>query len=279
MRVSVTGTLSLTFFMLAVASGQAQVPPLPPAILPAASQAAPPLPPPAPGFVSSYEVVRTLRSAGFDPLAPPLREGTIYVARATDYRGILMRVVLDARTGAIRDANRIEPGPGDYAGPYGGVYGARAYGPYGPGPYDPDPDDEGDAGPYGPGPYGHAVPLPYGLPRDADAPPPPPILPHPAVGASVTPLPRPRPPELASRKAADDAKPAAATATKPSDAKTTDAKPSDAKPSATIDPKPDPKPSLTTVAPAVVPAAQAAMPPATAPAKPAKAPSTLTINN
>ncbi len=288
MRVSVTGTLSLTFFMLAVASGQAQVPPLPPAILPAASQAAPPLPPPAPGFVSSYEVVRTLRSAGFDPLAPPLREGTIYVARATDYRGILMRVVLDARTGAIRDANRIEPGPGDYAGPYGGVYGARAYGPYGPGPYDPDPDDEGDAGPYGPGPYGHAVPLPYGLPRDADAPPPPPILPHPAVGASVTPLPRPRPPELASRKATDDAKPAAATATKPSDAKPSDPKPSDpkpsdAKPSATIDlkpdTKPDPKPSLTTAAPAVVPAAQAAMPPATAPAKPAKAPSTLTINN
>ena len=60
--------------------------------------------------------MRTLRSAGFDPLAPPLREGTIYVARATDYRGILMRVVLDARTGAIRDANRIVPGPGNYAG-------------------------------------------------------------------------------------------------------------------------------------------------------------------
>ena len=56
--------------------------------------------------------MRTLRSAGFDPLAPPLREGATYVARATDYRGILMRVVLDARTGAIRDANRIIPGPG-----------------------------------------------------------------------------------------------------------------------------------------------------------------------
>ena len=65
-----------------------------------------------------------------------------------------MRVVLDARTGAIRDANRIVPGPGNYAGPYGGVYGERAYGPYGPGPYGPDPDDEDDAGPYGPGPYG-----------------------------------------------------------------------------------------------------------------------------
>ena len=70
--------------------------------------------------------MRTLRSAGFDPLAPPLREGTIYVARATDYRGILMRVVLDARTGAIRDANRIVPGPGNYAGPYGGAFTASA---------------------------------------------------------------------------------------------------------------------------------------------------------
>ena len=128
---------------------------------------------PAPGFVSTYEIVRTLRSAGFDPLAPPLREGTIYVARATDYRGILMRVVLDARTGAIRDANRIVPGPGNFGGPYGGVYGERAYGPYGPGPYGPDPDDEDDAGPYGPGPYGGPgiARLPYGLPPDADAPP------------------------------------------------------------------------------------------------------------
>ena len=66
------------------------------------------------GFVSSYEITRIARSAGFDPLAPPLREGTIYVLRATDYRGILMRVVIDARTGAIRDANRIVPGPGRY---------------------------------------------------------------------------------------------------------------------------------------------------------------------
>ncbi len=269
MRVSVIGTLGLTFFILAVASGQAQVPPLP---QPAASRAAPPplLPPPAPGFVSTYEIARTLRSAGFDPLAPPLREGTIYVARATDYRGVLMRVVLDARTGAIRDANRIVPGPGNYGGPYGGVYGERAYGPYDPGPYDPDPDDEDDAGPYGPGLYGGPgmARLPYGLPRDADAPAAP-VVPHPATGASVTPLPRPRPPELASRKAADDAKPSATTAT-------------EAKPSVAADPKPDikpdPKPTVTTAAPVVSPAAQAAPPP-TAPAKPGKAPSTLTINN
>ena len=48
-------------------------------------------------------------------MAPPLREDATYVLRATDFRGILMRVVIDARTGAIRDANRIVPGPGSDA--------------------------------------------------------------------------------------------------------------------------------------------------------------------
>jgi hypothetical protein len=38
-----------------------------------------------------------------------MREGTSYVLRATDFRGIPMRVVLDARTGVIRDATRIVP--------------------------------------------------------------------------------------------------------------------------------------------------------------------------
>ena len=274
MRARVIATLALTFLVLAAASGQAQVPPLPP---PAPPRAAPPPspPPPAPGFVSAYEILRTLRSAGFDPLAPPLREGTVYVARATDYRGILMRVVLDARTGAIRDANRIVPGPGNYAGPYGGVYGERAYGgpygpgpyssgPYGSGPYGSDPYDAEDAEPDAPGPYGRAVALPYGLPPQSDVPATSAVT-HPPAGTSVTPLPRPRPPELASRKAADDAKPSAA---------------ADAKPAATVDPKPDAKPDLkpnvTTAAPAAAPAPTAQT---AAPAKPGKAPSALSIAN
>jgi hypothetical protein len=273
--VRVTGTWALALLVLAVASGQAQVPPLPPQNPPMLAPGPPPLPPP-PGFVSAYEIVRTLRSAGFDPLAPPLREGTIYVARATDYRGILMRVVLDARTGAIRDANRIMPGPGNFGGPYGGVYGERAYGPYGPGPYGPDPDDEEDAGPYGPGPDGGPgmARLPYGLPPGANGPAAP-VMPHPVTGAGVTPLPRPRPPEIASRKAADDAKRSAANAT--------DAKPSlavDPKPDIKPDPKPDPKPTVTTAAPVRPPSpAPQAAPPPTAPTNAGKAPSTLTINN
>ena len=251
MRAQVTGTFALALLLVAIASGHAQVSPLPPQSPPASPRTAgppppPPPPPPAPGFVSTYEIVRTLRSAGFDPLAPPLREGTIYVARATDYRGILMRVVLDARTGAIRDANRIVPGPGNYAGPYGGGY---YPGLYGPDPYAPDP--------YGPGPYG---PAPGGYGRVGMMPPsyrqaPQSIVPSaPAavkpsvagVSAAIPPLPRPRPPELASRKPADDAKPAAA-----------------------IDPKP-----ATPVAPtATVKAAPAA------PANPGAAPTALSINN
>jgi hypothetical protein len=76
--------------------------------------------------VPPYEILRTVRAAGFDPLAPPLREGTSYVVRAIDFRGVAMRVVVDARSGAIRDANRIVSGPG-------------LYGPYAPGPYPPAP--------------------------------------------------------------------------------------------------------------------------------------------
>jgi hypothetical protein len=232
-RIRVTGPFAAAFLFAAVAAGHAQAPP-----------------PPIPGFVSSFEIVRTLRSAGFDPLAPPLREGTVYVVRATDYRGILMRVVLDARTGAIRDANRIVPGPGNYAGPYVGPYGEPSesgpyaepsygglYGPYGeaygPERYGPEP--------YGPRAYGRVdlAPPPDDAPQ-SDIPAAPP-LPRPGKLATSPPLPRPRPPQLASRKPAEAAKPSAAHAAKPD--------------------------------------ATAAPPIATGPAKPAGAPAALSINN
>jgi hypothetical protein len=148
--------------------------------------APPPVAQPVTGFVSSYEITRIARSAGFDPLAPPLREGTIYVLRATDYRGILMRVVIDAHTGAIRDANRIVPGPGRY----GQFYGAPAL-------YDPTDLD-----------------APSIVPSTAEM--------EPALGRpmgsrgatrsalpEIPPLPRPRPAALASRKPLDDANPKA----------------------------------------------------------------------
>jgi hypothetical protein len=220
-RVRVSGSLTFTLLLLATASARAQVAPLSP-------------PPPVPGFVSPYEIMHTLRSAGFDPLAPPLREGTTYVARATDYRGILMRVVLDARTGAIRDANRIVSGPGAN-GPDG--YGPGAYGEVG---MLPPPDD---------------MPPPYGEPpgfdfressQGAQLP-----GPHQAPRTAVTifpPLPRPRPTELASHASSD------APGVMP-----------DVKPAGVIDPKPDAKTDVTNT---ITPAAPATAKPGKAAAGP-----------
>jgi hypothetical protein len=48
-------------------------------LLSAAPGQSPPSPvrsPPLRGFVPPYEILRTVRAAGFEPLAPPLREGT-----------------------------------------------------------------------------------------------------------------------------------------------------------------------------------------------------------
>jgi hypothetical protein len=123
-----------------------------------------------PGFVPPYEINKIVRAAGYDPLTRPRREGTTYVIRATNYRGILMRIVVDARTGAIRAVNRIVPGPGPYGvlgvpPPYGGAYDtpigplAGPPPPYaGPAPYGPLP---GPPPPYPP-PYPPAY---YDAPR------------------------------------------------------------------------------------------------------------------
>jgi hypothetical protein len=200
--------------LLATTSGHAQAPApqaqAPQAQAPQAQAPQASLPPqaqqPVTGFVSPYEISRTARLAGFDPQAPPLREGTIYVLRATDYRGILMRVVVDARTGAIRDVNRIVPGPGSS--------GQLGLGPYGsPPPY--------SYGPYGPPPYGYPLfgELPadgvpdYGPPQpgsaDAELPLRRPAIHSPHPAGSTTPLPRPRPAAVAARKpATNSGKPA-----------------------------------------------------------------------
>jgi hypothetical protein len=168
--------------LFAAVPGRAQVPAQASAPPPAAA----PVTQPVTGFVSSYEITRIARSAGFDPLAPPLREGTIYVLRATDFRGILMRVVIDAHTGAIRDANRIVPGPGRY----GQFYGTPSL-------YDPTDLD--------------APPM---VPSTAEMEP---ALARPMGSRGATrsalpdipPLPRPRPAALAARKPLGDAGPKA----------------------------------------------------------------------
>jgi hypothetical protein len=176
--------LSLSFLLLAAAPSFAQAPLAPP--------------PPLPGFVPPYEVTKIVRSAGFEPLAPPLREGTTYVLRANDFRGILMRVVVDARSGAIRAVNRIVPAYGQVGMMMPPPYGA-------PSPYGMPPEYSVPAG-YGPpgmdGPEMAPEEAGLGLP-----PPPPSIRPamHPFVPA-LPPLPRPRPAELASRDSRAGAK-------------------------------------------------------------------------
>jgi hypothetical protein len=188
------------------------------------------------------------------------------VVRATDYRGILMRVVVDARSGAIRDATRIVAGPGSY-GPQIGMV-----------PYEPLPNER---------------PLPYGLPAGYDGPsgplddgemlPPRPPAAHPASRASVMvlpPLPRPRPPALASRKSIDDTKPSAA---KP--AAVTDTKPDKPAADAKSPGKPEAKSEVTGSSPIATPpsaplaASPAPQAPATAAARPAKLPEPPPIND
>jgi hypothetical protein len=133
-----------------------------------------------------YEVTKIVRSAGFDPLAPPLREGTTYVLRATDFRGILMRVVVDAHSGAIRAVNRIVPGPG----PYGPTIGMMMP------PYAPPPPYDMPPG-YGPGDSDVAM-LPD---EEVPALPPPGLPPGARPSVDGPPLPRPRPAELVARDA------------------------------------------------------------------------------
>ncbi len=176
------------------------------------SRAEPPPPPvpaplPVPGFLPPYEVTRIARSAGFDPLAPPLREGTTYVLRATDFRGILMRVVVDGHSGAIRAVNRIVAAT-DYAVGMMPPYGAPPYGPppYGAPVYRGPPAGEPYAAlpPGGPTGYDGAEIAPTEPSAPPPAPPPAHTVTRPGLPA-MPPLPRPRPASLVSRQAPDDA--------------------------------------------------------------------------
>jgi hypothetical protein len=239
--------LSLCLSLLAASSGHAQSPP---------SAPPPAAPAPLPGFVPPYEITKIVRTAGFNPLAPPRREGTTYVLRATDFRGILMRVVVDARSGAIRAVNRIVPGPGPYGAAMAGPYGEPP--PYGAPPPYGVPPPYGMLPPYGPpdvagpemGPDEADFGPPMGPPMGPPGLPPPPgtrsgmyppaagaVAPNPLVSVpaapSSPPLPRPRPAGLASREAQPAVKPTEAPAVKP------DAAPA----SSSVTPPPAPAPA------------------------------------
>jgi hypothetical protein len=60
-----------------------------------------------PGLLPAHEINGIVRAAGFSPLPVPRREGGVYVLRAIDRHDVLMRIVVDARSGAIRAVNRL----------------------------------------------------------------------------------------------------------------------------------------------------------------------------
>jgi hypothetical protein len=66
---------------------------------PAAAQPAPPLG--APRALPPHEILTILRSTELAPLERPTRRGTTYALRALDADGDQVRVIVDARTGAI----------------------------------------------------------------------------------------------------------------------------------------------------------------------------------
>ena len=168
------------------------------------------------------------------PLAPPRREGTTYVLRAIDHREILMRIVVDARSGAIRAVNRMVPAkPNGLVGMMPPSFGGRgAYGSLsGLPPDDPRSDPSSyelppRQPPSGPQPHDavpdHATPPDIGgSPVQADLSRPPLPMTHPSTHLApqgVQPLPRPRPSELTMQKAKPPGKVPKAPAVKPNTA-------------------------------------------------------------
>ena len=154
------------------------------------------------GFVSPDEIAKIVRAAGFTPLAPARRRGTTYELRATDYRDVLMRIVVDGRSGAVRAVNRIVPARPE------GVVGVMPPPDMGPTLYKPPASEPiPSPPPAGPSPHDTAATtggIP-GVPKEAKlGTPPPPVATLRGTYAApddAQPLPRPRPPDLTTQKA------------------------------------------------------------------------------
>ena len=83
-------------------------------------RAQPMLQPYYPGFsgLPPHEVLALVRSAGFDPVSRPVRQGPVYVLRALSPADQEVRVVVDARMGRILKVAAVAPtDPGDFAPP------------------------------------------------------------------------------------------------------------------------------------------------------------------
>jgi hypothetical protein len=71
--------------------------------------------PVSPRGVPPYEAVTIVRSAGFEPLSRPQRQGPVYVVRAADGAGRVMQVFVDARLARVV---RVAPARRDETSPY-----------------------------------------------------------------------------------------------------------------------------------------------------------------
>ena len=193
------------------------------------------------GLMQPFEINKIVRDAGFTPLGLPQRKGTTYVLRAIDSRDVLIRVVIDARSGAISAVNRFVPArPDGVIGmmpPDGAQEPLRSL--LGPPPPEPLPPprkallDEPPGTP--PGSPPHDVPPDHAMPADIGGPPTEPkkanvsIPPTPLTAPAYTheipqgaqPLPRPRPSNLSMKKAKPSGKVPKELAVKPSAAPAT----------------------------------------------------------
>jgi hypothetical protein len=87
--------------------------------------------------VPPHETFAIVRSMGLSPLGQPVRRGGLYVLRAGNRHGEVMRVVIDARAGEVVSINPVSGGPDRYVEPGyrppAGIPGPRS-GPYEQGP-------------------------------------------------------------------------------------------------------------------------------------------------
>jgi len=175
-------------------------------IAPALAQSVPP-PDRARRMVAPDEVLTMLRSTELTPLERPTRRGVTYALRAVDADGDQVRVIVDARTGAILTVTPIERS--DLAGP-GLRRPQEPDGYVGPGPAPrsaPSVFYEPNAPTYRPRPPGAVPGAPVaGVPRDDDAAPPQIMTPEP--GSGVLPPPPERFPQRVAPGPEPKAKPA-----------------------------------------------------------------------
>jgi len=160
------------------------------------------------GELRPHQIAYLVEAMGLDPVGPPVRSGRLFVQRASDEYGRIVRVTVDAWRGEVVSVVSAVPA-GAPLPVEGGPY--RAGRPYGPGPYaSPPPDDDDEFAPAAPRMAPRAGLPPAGPPAPGypGAEPPP-------RSAAVTPPGSPLPPDVARRPA----KPATATVTPATPAK------------------------------------------------------------